>query len=143
MIGAFAMSISSFLVVSSSLTINLFKSGVGIDKKGENVNNSIRNSGNNCLDYEVLELEGEQKNNNTENKTEDISSMNNVVIIKIEGMMCPHCSGRVKALLEALEAVDSADVSHERGDAIITLKAECELSVLEKVITDAGYKVVG
>lgn len=63
--------------------------------------------------------------------------------IKIEGMMCPHCSGRVKGLLLENPAVAEADVSHERGDAIITLSQDVERSVLEKIITDAGYKVVG
>ena len=64
------------------------------------------------------------------------------VTIKIEGMMCPHCSGRVKSLLEERTEVASADVSHERGDAVITLSSDVETSVLEEIITAAGYKVV-
>ena len=65
--------------------------------------------------------------------------------MKIEGMMCPHCSGRVKAALEASELVASADVSHERGDAVITLAKDAHdvKEVLSKIIEDAGYKVVG
>jgi Cu2+-exporting ATPase len=61
--------------------------------------------------------------------------------IKIEGMMCPHCSGRVKGLLEAHAAVEAADVSHERADAIITLKSDVQTAELAKIIEDAGYKV--
>ena len=64
------------------------------------------------------------------------------VTIKIEGMMCPHCSGRVKTALEASELVNAADVSHERGDAIVTLSDKADeggVAVLKKIINDAGY----
>ena len=64
-------------------------------------------------------------------------------IIKIEGMMCPHCSGRVKKVLEEIEGVAEADVSHERGDAIVTLSAKVADEVLISAVTDAGYKVLG
>ncbi len=62
-------------------------------------------------------------------------------IIKIEGMMCPHCEGRVKGLLEGLAQVSVADVSHTRGDAKITLSADIDNAVITKLIEDAGYKV--
>jgi len=60
----------------------------------------------------------------------------------IEGMMCPHCSGRVKAALEALEAVASADVRHENGTAVVTLSGELSDDVLTQTVTAQGYKVV-
>ena len=63
-------------------------------------------------------------------------------IIKIEGMMCPHCSGRVKKALEALEAVASADVSHESGTANVSLSASISDEVLKKAVEDAGYTVI-
>ena len=37
--------------------------------------------------------------------------------IRIEGMMCGHCSGRVKKALEAVAGVETAEVSHETGTA--------------------------
>ena len=64
-------------------------------------------------------------------------------IIKIEGMMCPHCSGRVKKVLEEIEGVAEADVSHERGDAIVTLSGKVADEVLVSTVTDVGYKVLG
>ena len=64
------------------------------------------------------------------------------VVIKIEGMMCPHCSGRVRDALMQHPAVSAADVSHERGDAQITLAAECDVAELCAIVTNAGYKVV-
>ena len=37
--------------------------------------------------------------------------------MNIEGMMCGHCETRVKKTLEGLEAVDKAEVNHEKGTA--------------------------
>lgn len=63
--------------------------------------------------------------------------------ISIEGMMCPHCSGRVQEALEANEAIASAVVSHETGTAVVTLAAEISDDALTKIVVDAGYKVTG
>ena len=62
--------------------------------------------------------------------------------ITIEGMMCTHCSGRVQGALEALDAVTSAEVSHETGLAVVTLAADVDNDTLTKAVTDAGYTVV-
>ena len=67
--------------------------------------------------------------------------------LKIEGMMCPHCSGRVKKALEALEQVSEAQVSHEAGNAIITMVAGTDetdaRALCTKTVEDAGYTVIG
>lgn len=63
--------------------------------------------------------------------------------ISIEGMMCPHCSGRVHEALEANEAIASAVVSHETGTAVVTLAAEISDEELTQIVVDAGYKVTG
>ena len=63
--------------------------------------------------------------------------------LKIEGMMCMHCSGRVQKALEALDGVESAQVSHESGTAVVTMSAPVADDVLKKAVTDAGYEVVG
>ena len=60
----------------------------------------------------------------------------------IEGMMCPHCSGRVHDALEANDAVANAVVSHEAGTAVVTLAAEISDDALAQIVVDAGYKVV-
>ncbi len=62
--------------------------------------------------------------------------------IKIKGMMCPHCEARVKSILEGLEQVESAEVSHKKGYAKLNLKAEISNEQLEKIITEAGYSVI-
>lgn len=60
----------------------------------------------------------------------------------IEGMMCGHCSGRVKKVLEALPQVEEAVVSHEEGTAIVTLTEEVADDVLRKAVEDQDYKVI-
>ena len=63
--------------------------------------------------------------------------------LKIEGMMCTHCSGRVKKALEELPGVVSAEVSHESGTAVVTMSAPVDDATLKKAVEDQGYQVVG
>ena len=63
--------------------------------------------------------------------------------MKIEGMMCGHCSGRVKKVLEELPQVVEAVVSHETGTAVITLNAPVDDALLKKTVEDQGYTVIG
>ncbi len=63
--------------------------------------------------------------------------------MNIEGMMCPHCSGRVQTALEGMEGVASAVVSHETGTAVVTLAGEVADDVLKKTVEEVGYKVTG
>jgi len=115
MFGAMAMSVSSLFVVGNALLINLFR--------------HISYNGTNQINENI-------------NIKEDEKMQNNTVTIKIEGMMCPHCSGRVRDALLACEGVVSADVSHERGDAVIEAKGSVGIEMLEMAISDAGYKVI-
>jgi len=61
--------------------------------------------------------------------------------INIEGMMCPHCEKRVKEILEEIDGVSSAVTSHEHGTALLTLTKDVSDEIIEKAITDAGYKL--
>ncbi len=119
MIGALAMSLSSVFVVTNALRLNLISTAP--NKKIKDKKIKIDN-----IDLTI------KKENKVMEKT-----------LKIEGMMCMHCSGRVKKVLESLAEVDSAVVSHETGTAIITLNKEVDLSVLVSVIENEGYKVIG
>ncbi len=113
MFGAAAMSLSSFCVVSNALRLNWFKLyDTGRDIKMKN----------------KKKTEKEQK---AMEKT-----------MKIEGMMCGHCEARVKKVLEALDAVEAAEVSHEAGTAVVTLKAEISNEELRKVVEDQDYRVL-
>lgn len=61
--------------------------------------------------------------------------------LKIEGMMCSHCEASVKKALEAVPAVSAAEVSHEKGTAVISLMEHVEDAVLKKAVEDKDYTV--
>ena len=63
--------------------------------------------------------------------------------MKIEGMMCGHCEKRVKKVLEAIDGVESAEVSYEAGTAVVTLSSDVADDVLEKAVEDQDYTVKG
>ena len=63
--------------------------------------------------------------------------------MKIEGMMCGHCEARVKKALEALPEVQAANVSHEKGTAVVTLSGALADEALKKAVEDQDYKVLG
>ena len=103
---------------------------------------SINASGNlESGDTTVAENQAALEENDKKTENERNTEMN--ITIKINGMMCPHCSGRVKKLLEESPLVVAADVSHERGDAVVVLaKTEDETTVptLKAIINGAGYE---
>lgn len=62
--------------------------------------------------------------------------------IKINGMMCSHCTGRVGEVLNAIDGV-SAEVSLDNGgQAVVTLAKGVSDDVLKKAVVDAGYEVI-
>ena len=63
--------------------------------------------------------------------------------MKIEGMMCMHCEGRVKKCLEELDGVTEAIVSHENNSAIVKLSKDIPDEVLKETVEAQGYKVIG
>ncbi len=63
--------------------------------------------------------------------------------IRIEGMMCGHCEATVKAALEALPQVTSAEVSHEAGTAVVTLTAPVPEETLKQAVEAEDYTVTG
>ena len=126
MIGAAAMSLSSFTVCMNALRINLFKIH---DSKHDKT--LIRKG------FDANELKKEISENFGKKRSEKMKKT-----VKIEGMMCPHCEARVKKLLEELPFVESADVSHKTGEAVVTLSGETDEATVRKTIEDNGYKVI-
>ena len=115
MFGAAAMSLSSFCVVSNALRLNFVKvHSPAHDRKIHHISN---------------------KHHKEEKSME--------VTMKIEGMMCGHCEAAVKKALEALPTVESAEVSHEKGLAVVKLSAETPFETLKKAVEDKDYKVIG
>jgi Cu2+-exporting ATPase len=68
---------------------------------------------------------------------------NMIKVIKIEGLMCPHCEARAKSVLEEIAGVVSAEASHEKGEAVVTLDRDVDDNVLKSVVEAQGYKVTG
>ncbi len=122
MFGAAAMSLSSFTVCMNALRLNLIRP---YDTKHDKARSDIRNR------LKELEIKNE-KEINTMEKT-----------IKIEGMMCGHCEATVKKALEALDGVISADVSHDKGTAVVALEKDVADDVLTKAVEDKDFKVTG
>ena len=63
--------------------------------------------------------------------------------LKIDGMMCSRCEAHVKKALEALPGVEGAEVSHVKGEAVVTLSAPVEDAALKKAVEDEDYTVKG
>ncbi len=61
------------------------------------------------------------------------------VILKVEGMMCPHCEARVKTAVEAVEGVTSAVPSHKKNT--VTVFGQCNLDKVREAIREQGYQV--
>ena len=161
MFGAAAMSLSSFCVVTNALRLNLFKmhdaskdhpmrkrAEKAANKGGEKAENAgaVRMgaedtrsigqtaNGNETVSKEMQKSENQKNNINMEGITMT-KTMN------IEGMMCGHCEARVKKALEALAGVESAEVSHEKGTAIVSMSADVADDTLKEAVEAQDYKV--
>ena len=64
-------------------------------------------------------------------------------VIKIEGLMCPHCEAHAKTALEAIGGVTVTDISHKTGIANVELSADVADEALKNAVESQGYKVVG
>lgn len=63
------------------------------------------------------------------------------VVLKVEGMMCPHCQARVESVCKAVEGTVNAVVDLQKKQVTVTGNASVE--ALKKAIVDAGYEAVG
>ena len=125
MLGAAAMSISSFTVCMNALRLNLIKPyNTKSDKAKSNIRTRI-----------------EELKNLYEKKETEITQMNKT--IKIEGMMCGHCEATVKKALEAIDGVVGAEVSHDKGTALVLLKKDVPNDVLTNAVEEKDFKVTG
>ena len=65
------------------------------------------------------------------------------VNIKVEGMKCAKCSASVTKALKATEGVEEAQVSSDKGEAVIKYDdAKLNEAKLREVINSTGFKAV-
>lgn len=143
--GAAAMSLSSFCVCMNALRLNLFKvHNANRDRHGKG---EVSETKLNSLIKKVTgndESSDEPGQSETNNLHEDNLKEGKVMTktMKIEGMMCGHCEATVKKALEAIDGVNSAEVSHEAGTAVVELSEGVQDEVLQKAVEDKDYKVL-
>jgi copper chaperone CopZ len=66
------------------------------------------------------------------------------VTIKVEGMKCEKCSSSVTKALKATEGVEDAQVSSDKGEAVIKYDDQkLSEAKLREVINSTGFKAVG
>lgn len=116
--GAAAMSISSFTVCMNALRINLF---------------------------DVFSTRRDKSLSKTADLPQEISGGTTMATktISIEGMMCKHCEKAVRNALMDIPGVVTAEASHEEGTAKVELDGDISDEMLTKTITDLEYKVTG
>ena len=61
------------------------------------------------------------------------------VTLKVEGMTCGHCVGRVQKALDAAPGVIEAKVDLDSGTAEISYGAETDIAKLAEIVTESGY----
>ena len=161
MFGAAAMSLSSFCVVTNALRLNLFKmhdaskdhpmrkrAEKAANKGGDKAENAgavrtgaedTRSIGQTANENETVSKEM-QKSENQKNHI-NMEGITMTKTMNIEGLMCGHCESRVKKALEALAGVESAEVSHEKGTAVVSMSADVADDTLKEAVEAQDYKV--
>lgn len=136
MFGSAAMSFSSVFVVSNALRLKGFKPTF-YKKNSSAAKTSAAAEINKTKSAAPAGAQAQQEelpNRNKEDKTMKKT-------MKIEGMMCGHCTGRVDKALNALEGVE-ATVSLEEKAAYVTLTGDISDELLKKTVEDEGYQVL-
>mgnify|MGYP002746384420 FL=1 len=123
MLGAAAMSLSSFCVVTNALRLNFFKPDRPFKGKSKQP-------------AELPKLMPTEENiKNTEE-----TAMKKTVYI--DGMMCSHCTAHVQKALGALDGVESVEVSLEDKKAVLTLNKNVDDAVITAAVREAGYEPI-
>ena len=120
MIGAAAMSLSSFTVCANALRLNLF-----------NIHDASRDR--------PLRRKAVKEAEKTETASEQPEEFKEV--IPVSGMMCEHCEARVKKALEAIDGVKEASADHISGTAVLVSLKKIDPEKIRQAVEDAGYEL--
>ena len=135
MLGSAAMSFSSVFVVSNALRLRW--------REGRRKKQADACGDKTCgqQSQSPAEIACGNITKNHEKEKEGGSLMNKTV--KVEGMMCQHCVAHVKKALEALEGVQTAEVSLEQKQAVLTCTEQVADAEIKAAIEEAGYTYLG
>ena len=160
MFGAAAMSLSSVCVVSNALRLNFFKPHRAHTRHHKQTTASPRVfniSANTDATPAITQTSTHAPSSvdteqTTSNETKQHSQSlqpnkqeetNMKKTMQIQGMMCHHCEMTVKKALEAIDGVENAEVSHEAGNAVLTLTHDVDNEVLKNAVQACDYQVTG
>lgn len=111
MIGALAMSLSSFFVVSNALRLNLIP---------------IRKKSKSAVVSEPIPEPKKDENTKT---------------YAVYGMMCHHCENAVKTALEEIDGISEVIADHTQNKVTVKFVSPVDDEVVIKAIVDEGYEV--
>ena len=134
MFGAAAMSLSSFCVVMNALRLNLFRPH---DPSHDRPRHKVKAAAS------VPSCAAEERAASETAACGTEADPSSVLILSVDGMMCPHCEATVKKALEALPAVDEAAADHETGTVTVRLLSPPGEEELREAIEKAGYAFRG
>ena len=135
MIGAAAMSLSSFTVCMNALRLNLFDMHeASRDRPRRHASPQSRAAARqpdtavSCACEEAPAGAAEAQPTAT---------------VRIEGMMCEHCEAAIKKALEKLDFIASATASHEAGTAVVTLSGPLDEEAVRQAVEGEDYVYLG
>ena len=132
MLGAAAMSLSSFCVVSNALRLNfakIYKDGHGTVTASQPVPTTTATTAPQTGD-------ASQKTASSKEKTM-------IKTIGVKGMMCPHCEKHTKEALEKIDGVVCATADHKACQVVVEMSRDVSEDELKAAVTGAGYEYQG
>lgn len=160
MFGAAAMSLSSVCVVSNALRLNFFKPhhaharhhkqtaasprvfNISANTDATPAITQTSTHAPSSVDTEqTTSNETKQHSQSLQPNKQEETNMKKTM--QIQGMMCHHCEMTVKKALEAIDGVENAEVSHEAGNAVLTLTHDVDNEVLKQAVQACDYQVTG
>ena len=135
MIGAAAMSLSSFTVCMNALRLNLFR------MQDASHDRPMKKRALPEQDANSTEAAAPAEKDSAERTTTAVEGLQKT--LRIDGMMCHHCENAVKNALEKLDFIEEAKANFEAGTAVITLCGEADEEAIRKALAEEDYEYLG